>query len=441
MKQKRLIIVVLVLAAVGFGIFRFREPLMVRFFPRFTLSRAIGDTFTELETRYAHSPIHTLSAAFDPRGQQKVCLKLDTSTQFMGIAHYDMELSTQMRPNRIRGSGTVSTGAGTMDLSLYMDDQFFAVASESLTDQTYFGINYDTFPQDIRSFQLLAFFAGEETLANWESSVAGFGEAMGRNYLFPELTAEDVRAILMGALTLKPQVEAEEAPNSYSVTFSADGKEIADAALSGGERLPSALTDLLQGLSDNSEIRVVFYLNSLNLEQVDAEISSAGSSFRICAELQAEDTLALELISYDGNSLKRTELIIATEPDEDAYRENISVIRTVDGVQTRATADYCWDLSSGDMTMDLVLDGKKYTIRLNLQGQGESVTLTSQSFEVILSAITGKDSPRSAICSLTVSPGGPVDEVPEYRNLSEWSMDDFWLLLERLGSLVGIKLP
>lgn len=442
-KRKWLILLVIVLIVAVVLAFCFRDALMVRLFPRLVLSKAVGETFVQLEERYARSPVHLLRAALDPDGCQKVSMKLDTGTQFMGIAHYDLELQTQLSPNRVQGTGTVSTGAGMMDLSLYMDERFFAVFSGSLTEGIYYGITYDTFPQDIRSYQLLSFLAGEDVITGWEASIAEFSEFMGHRYTLPELSADDVRTALMGALSLEPEVRAGKEKNCYTVTFREDGDEIAEAAQSYLAQAPDSLASLICAMekTDDSEVMVVFYLNDRQLTQVDAGIIMDSASYRISAAFQENNTIDLELFSYDGENLERTEMTVSTQSDSETYQEKLAVIRTVNGIQTQTTADYSWDLSSGDMVMDLVLDGEKYPLRLNLTGEGESFALTSQEFGVILSAISGRENPRPAICTITVSPGEPITGVPEYRNLSDWSVEDFTLLITRLGNLVGIKLP
>lgn len=443
MKRKWLIALAAVLTAVLAGIFCFRDALMVRLFPKMVLSKAIGETFAQLDERYAHSPVHLLAAALDRSGCQKISMKLDTATQFMGAAHYDLELQTQLSPNRIQGTGTVSTGAGIMDLSLYMDETFFAVSSDSLTARTYYGITYDTFPQDIRSYQLLSLLAGEDVISGWEDSIAGFSELMACSYTLPEWTAEDIRTALMGVLSLEPEVKAGEEKNCCTVTFREDGDDIAEAAQAYLSQVPEALASLIRAMkeADDCEVLVTFYLNELQLTQVDAGITMDSAAYRISAVFQENDTIALELFSHDGEDLERTELTVSTQSDAETYRENISVIRTLNGVQSRTNADYSWDLSSGDMALDLLLDGHSHAIRLNLTGEGESVTLSCQEFEKIVSILTEKENSRPTICTLTVSPGEPIAEVPEYRDLSEWSMEDFMLLISRLGGLVGIKLP
>lgn len=441
MKRKWVMILVLVLAAASVCAFCFRDALMVRLFPKIVLSKAIGETFQQLNERYAESPVHLLTNALDQEGCQQVSLKLDTSTQFMGIAHYDLELHTQLAPNRIQGKGTVSTGSGIMDMDLYLDENFAAISSESLTEGTYYGITYDTFSQDIRGYQLLSFLAGEETLKDWEASVSSMAEMMRRSYTLPEITAEDIRTALLGALTLAAEVKAGE-KGCYSISFRAEGDELAEAAAPYLSKAPKELVSLIRAMDedDDSEVQIVFYLNNKQLTRIEAGMTMEAASYQISAEI-IDNSLDLELFLYDGTDLERTELSIQTVSDTANYQEKISVKRTRNGVQSQNSVDYTWDLSSGDMVMNLLLNGETYAIRLNLTGEGERFTLSCQEFEKILSILSGKEKSRPAIGTLTVSPGEPIADMPAYRNLSDWSMEDFMLLIARLGGLVGLKLP
>lgn len=443
MKRKWPIVLAAVLIAAGLGIFYFRDALMIRLFPKIVLSNALGETFSQLENRYMDSPVHLAANALDRDGCQNITLKLDTETKFMGVAHYDLELHTQTEPNRIYGDGSVSTGAGIMDLQLYLDEDFGAISSHSLTDGTYYGLNYDTFPEDIRSFELLGFLAGEKVLSEWDSSVAGFAESMRRSYTLPDLKTEDIQSALMAALALKPQIKAGETKNSYTVAFRAEGQEIAVKAEGYLNQLPEALVSLIRQLDqdENSNLRVVFTLRDKRLTAVEAVISLNDASYQATADLSGANTLKLELFLYDGENLERTEFTVKTVSDTEIYQESITLTRTLNGVRSQTAADYTWDLSSGDMVLDLANDNKKYQIRLNLTGEGESFTVSCQQFEIVLSMLTGKENPRPAICVLTVAPGERNTEIPEYRNLSDWSMDDLLLLFTRLGGLVGLKFP
>lgn len=436
---------ILAAAALVTGLFCFRDALMVRLFPKAVLSRSITDCFQLLEQRFENSPLRLVANAMDPEGQQRVSMKLDTATQFAGVAHYTMELQTQAAPRRIFGQGTVSTGGGTMDLSVYLDGSCVAVSSDGLTDGQFYGITYDTFHQDIRSFELFSMLAGEQTLNGWEESLKGLQGLMEKNTQQVELSVQDVQTALLGTLALKPEVETREGKGEYHVCFCSPGPALVELANPYLNRAPESLGNLIRVMEadEASSLEMVFSLTDRRLTKIQAGLTLSDGSWQVTAVLgedPATGPLTLEVISRQADNLDRVELTVETVSDQESHQEKIQLIRTRNGVQEKLSADYSWDLTSGDLVLDLVRQGKKYPIRLNLTGEGDTLTLYSQEAEVIQSALTGKEKTGPAICTLVISPGEPVEPLSGYKNLSDWSAEDLLLLITRLGQLIGIKL-
>ncbi|MBE6922883.1 MAG: hypothetical protein E7465_06850 [Ruminococcaceae bacterium] len=436
---------ILAAAALAIGVFCFRDALMVRLFPKAVLSRSITDSFQQLEQRFENSPLRLVANALDTKGQQRVSIKLDTATQLAGVAHYTMELQTQSGPRRIFGQGTVSTGGGTMDLSVYLDGSCVAVSSEGLTDGQFYGITYDTFHQDIRSFELFSMLAGEQTLNGWEESLMELQELMEMNTQQVELSAQDVQTALLGTLALKPEVEAGEGKAEYHVSFCSPGPALAELAKPYLDQVPEPLEDLIRAMEadEASSLDIVFYLTDRRLTKIQSILTLSDGSWQVTGVLgedPATGPLTLEVVSRQEDNLDRVELTVETVSDPETYQEKIQLKRTRNGVQEQLSADYSWDLTSGDLVLDLVRQGKKYPIRLNLTGEGDTLTLYSQEAEVIQSALTGKEKTGPAICTLVISPGEPVEPLSGYKNLSDWSAEDLLLLITRLGQLIGIKL-
>lgn len=425
--------------AVLAGVVCFRDALLVRLFPRVMLTKAVAATFEELDARFEESPIHILAKGLDPDLRQDVTMKLDTGTKFAGIVHYNLALHTQTAPNRISGSGTVTYGGGTMDLQLYADERFAALASGSLTEGDAYGITYDTFTEDIRSHSLLRMLIGEDVLKDWDASVSGFADRMRGSYTLPEWTAEDIRTALTGALALKPQVSKGAEKNRYTITFRSGGEEIARAVEKYRDQIPENLLPAVDVLTGDGQIEVVFFLLKDQLTAINCSVALGADTYRI--ETTLGSTLTIRLCVEGPERAEETIVAVQTDSDEETYREVIHFSRTGNGTASAWTADYSRDLSTGEISMNLTRDGKQYPVRLNLRAEGEGFTLHCQEFEQILSLISGKEHAGAALCTLTVAPGEGVGDCPEYRNLADWSVEDFFLLLTRLGTLVGLKLP
>jgi hypothetical protein len=92
------------------------------------------------------------------------------------------------------------------------------------------------------------------------------------------------------------------------------------------------------------------------------------------------------------------------------------------------------------MDLSILRDTDKAQLRLNLEGEGDALTIRSQNAAPLLNLFLKKPMEAPAICTITLSPGREVT-VPEYRSLDQWSMEDLFALLAGLGGLLGLKLP
>ncbi len=418
----------------------------VRIAPRLVLSRAMGNALEQLENRFADSPAHLIGEAADPLGRQQASLLLETEQELLGVVRYDMQLHTQLSPCRIHADGTVVTGGKALDLSLYLDGDFAAVSSNGLVEGSYYGITYETFPENIRSRQLLAALIGEKTISQWEQSVANLDTAMSRDVTLPELHKEDLVSVLYGILTLKPQVSridtpAGAAPKTDAVIFRATGQEIAEMAAPYRDQLtPALLTVIDEWKTDESAfVEVTFLLHKGDLVEIHVLMETERENTRIFVTLGTNpgtNQLSVDIETKSGENSIYTRLELDTASDELTYREKLRLSQTKNHETTKVSLEYAYDLSTGEMDLTVLRNGDKARLQLNLAGEGDNLTVISQNVAPLLNLFLKKPLESPAICTLTVSPGGEVP-VPEYQNLDQWSADDLLALLGGLGGLLG----
>ena len=111
---------------------------------------------------------------------------------------------------------------------------------------------------------------------------------------------------------------------------------------------------------------------------------------------------------------------------------------TLNGGQRIIGMDYTYDLSSGEMDIILTKAAKQASVRLNLAGEGEKLTVTSQNIAPFLNLFRKKALESPVICTLSLQPGQEIS-VPQYKNLDQWSLEDLWIMIKGLGGLLGIK--
>ena len=424
----------------------------LRIAPRLVLSRAIDNSLAQLDSRFEKSPVQLLTKALDSQGRQRAALKLETESKHLGPVVYDLALQTQTGPNRIQAEGAVITGGKVLDIQLFLDENFAALASQGLLEGRYYGFTYETFSRDLRERQLLTALLGEGTIADWEENLSSLEEKMAAQLTFPEFSAADIRDLLRGVLALKPEISREEIllPSAgehtgYGVSFRATGTEISEAAKPYRQQLSGPLRNWIDKMSRDPESKVCvkFSLYEGKLIQILAQLDIEGETSECLIYLgddPGETTLSVEWYEQTGGESQRFSVMIRTEQDEERYEEELHFIKTENGKKESTIVEYTWDLSSRDMVLDIRQGERTVQQRLNFTGEGESLTIRSQNIRPLLNFLLEQEKVKPAICTLTVSPGGSVP-VPEYRNLDQWSGEDLLALLTGFGGLLGLKMP
>ena len=315
-----------------------------------------------------------------------------------------------------------------------------------LVDGQYYGITYETFPEDIRSRDMIALFLGEKTLDDWEQSVESMERNMSLDLRIPEFTLEDIQNVLYGILALKPRVERMqfslegETVTVNGIRFSASGTEIAAAVSDYTEQMPEALRLYVKAMEEQPEsgMEAVFLLHRDQVIRADVILSSGGQENRFTLE-PGIDTLDISVSRREGSGLHRQLITVQTSQSGSVYEENVRYVSVVNGIQNQSDLRYVWDMSSRELTLGLNNGEKEASFRAHLEREEDRLTLTSQDISGILNLFLKNPLERPAICTMTVMSGTGVD-CPEYRNLDQWSMDDLLSLLGGVGGLLGLKL-
>jgi len=185
--------------------------------PRMTLSNAADDALSMLEQRLGESPVPILAKGYDESGRNTTSLALTVSD---GV-QYDMQVQTDLTSNQILADGTIRIDGKALNLSAYLDKEFAAITSEDLFKGGYYGITYDTFSSDVRSFPLLSRLIPSATLSKLDSSVEKLQVYMNRTRQIPQLPEvqeEDIHKLILGLLVLKSDVHKE--------TLTVDGQSL-----------------------------------------------------------------------------------------------------------------------------------------------------------------------------------------------------------------------
>ena len=388
--------------------------------PRLALMKAVDGAITMLEQRIAESPIPIAAGVFDESGQNTTALKLTVSD---GV-QYDMQVRTDMTANQVLAKGTVAVDGDALDVTAYLDGTFAAITSDSLLGGGYYGITYDSFSRDIRSFPLISLLIPEQALSKWDASVEKLQTYMNRSRQIPELPdirTEDIRSVLPGSLLLKSKISRE--------TLTVDGQSLPCRRFDfhvGGSQAAALLGYLIDtnGLSQG-DITVSFYLTGKTLAAVR------------CGGRAGENRVSLNLEL--GQNAAQGSIRVRFEKAENGESSVISYEigeRAEDGTHTEVitlgaqTISCVYHPENGDMRLKLP---RKTPVSLNLAQTEDGLKIRTEDF----AALMGIDSQKHFDSTMAIRKGADI-AVPDYKNLDEWSFDDLLVLLGSIGGLLGL---
>lgn len=440
MKEKKfkwrfLIISLLLVAAVFMAVFW--DYFIIRIAPKAVLTSALSEVFSQLETRFQDDPLLFLIKSIAPDGKYTADVQLETANALLGTVAYDMTVQTDSSTNRFFADGIASTPQKELDLSLYLDEDFLAVSSGDLVKGNYYGITYDTFAEDLRSIPLLSLFVSDTVLAQWNDSVKSIQEYMcsGRTVPeIPEISKDDFEALLLGLLALPCETRDDSVMidgvflDCQTISYSISMKEI-----------NTLFVDSLY--TEDSVAEVTFYLHEKALVMAGLNFTAGGRSVQYGITLgtnPAEDTLTLQRITQSSDEYDDLMIAVAAnESSEGHYAETWSF--TNNNSET-STYSFCWEQSSG--TMSLIVNDAQEPILLNLTETEDGFCLETEDVTGLIDVqkqnkqnATTANAPIA--CVMTVRKGSEII-TPGYKNLDEWSLEDFLTLMSGVGSVIGI---
>ena len=436
MKKKRIFCIILVavlfLVALCIG---FQDAIMIRFFPKTILSGALRDAFVQLKERFENDPMILVLKTLDPEGKQTLSLELDTTKDYLGAVHYDMQI--QMEPHFFYGEGAVQANQLDLDLEIYADTNFMAVSSNDLVSGQYYGITYDTFSQDIRRIPLLTWLIGDPILDSWNSRVLQIQSTMEKGYYtpyFPVLSAEDLTNLTLFFIATPADVSKttltvnNKQLEVYQISYELDDPQI--------QEFLRPFMDTENGAPISSA--AVFYIHEKNLIAAEIQASSPNTSKKLRMEMGidiSKDPIHAIITTEEGSSVDQKDITIETNSNNPTFRERweFSSSRL-----ERLLLNYEWNPDSGDMWLQI---NEGEAIPLNFTGTENGIKLEAANFVPLFHYMQpGKLSNNQETISgtITVSRGNTID-VPPYKNLDHWSLDDLLVLLESVGGLLGFE--
>lgn len=435
-KKKWLLILLAVLIAGAAVIFTFWDTIAIYVMPKSVLSKALSDAVTDLQFRYERSPVSMLADYVDPQGLYTARMEMDTENELLGPVSYDMTVRADTSKNRFSAEGVVATSQNDLDLSVYLDRDFMALSSEDLLGGAYYGITYETFPEDIRSIPLISMFIGESILSGWDSSVADMQEVMNRSYKIPEMpevSSEDIQRAMTAVLLLPSKIQRVELPflgvytNGYRIDYSAKGEQVG--------QILGYLMDTGDG--SDAQVHASFYLYEHQLVMMQLNGEAGGNSIRCALELMFDATTRTFRFSVNEQGEEQGFCLRHEAQSQNGYRDEAwTIYPNFEAEGEGRTLRYRWEPVMGELVLYV-----QPAVTLNLFETEAGLNIQTDHFEWLMDEIAGKESDLQAeavSCKLVLQKGAGID-TPEYKNIRDWSLEDLLVLLGGVGSLFGLE--
>lgn len=433
-KKMLCIVAALALSLLGFlpGLW---DSLIVRFAPKVILSTALQESFSQLQERFENDPVLLVLKTLDPEGKQTADIKLESENPYWGTVQYDMILQTE--PHRMSGNGVIQGNQRMLDISVYADTEFMAVSSEELVSGQYYGITYDTFLRDIQKIPLLTWLTGDVVLQKWDSNIGRIQATMEEGYPvvnLPVLASDDLQKLFLFIIAAPSSTQEVRIPmNGTMVDAHRISYALNDPAVSEYLQTVPELEN-----TDSINTAVDFYLYEKKLVAVDLQIETETLIKKICLEfgvnILTDPIIALITSEEDGVSSQK-EIHIETYSKGPVFTEKWRFSATG---KDDVSIYYEWEPQSGEMLLSI---NDSEIIPLTFTETENGIKIEAEDLRGIFQhiwkrSIEREEKPVSG--SVVFSKGSEI-LTPEHRNLDQWSMEDFLILLEGLGGLIGFS--
>lgn len=423
-----------VLTAVGILWF-FGESLAVYLFPRLALSKAVERSSVQLWEEYAKSPVYVLSQMFAQVDGYCLSVNLSQEHLSLGRIEYDLTASLQDKPRILYTQGTLQLMERKIDLSAYLDKQSAALTSEALVAGKWYGFRLDSLCQEIRGHSALNYLLGGENIAKLEDSLARLKTLLNRDLpAIPLIHREDMEFVRVGLMMLDYTVISDDtAPGRrFFLRSEIAGRDVSEMMKSSGGELPEWAGYLVQWLNydSTSKIELEFLLGQGLVQYVSLRIR--GDNLNLRTELCLQGAAALTF----ADEINECAFSVCTGPEEEGseYPNELRLTWMENGMQTDTVIRYRWDLPTGNLWLKLVRgDQAGYAHGLLKE---DRLRFEAAQVDSFIEMATGKQYGFRK-CVLTLRPGAELC-TPEYLAFSEWSMEDLILLLEGIGTLLGL---
>lgn len=417
------------------------DTVSIYLFPRLTLSGAVERGAARLWEEYALSPVYMLSKLLEKDGNYTLGLKLMQTDPALGEVQYDLKAAVQDSPRRISADGFLTLAGRELDFSVYLDEEEAAFSSTVLLKDRWYGFCFDTIARDVRGNPALSYLLGEDSLRELEGYAALAKSRVGNPLpRIPAVRREDFQNLGMGILLLDLEIQPDAVViqgrrhRAFRLSSVITVEDMEAAVVSSGERIPGWAVTFAQWLRQEkaSVLELEFVMADGSLHSFSACARTDSTAYRAEVILGAEKTA----VTVCGQEKDRSfSVSLGPEEESSEYTHQIRVSGTDGGGNKEISAGFRWDATTGNLWLRLT-DGNR-TGHAHILLNSNILRLEAADTDPLLEILTGEGHGLGK-CILTLMPGAQTGK-PDYREFTEWSMDDLLLLMEGIGAFLGIQ--
>lgn len=454
------------------------KPLLLRCAPQVYLSISASKTTDDLIRRWEGSPAVLLGNAAEiiQNGTTDLEIAYDFGL-IIGTINADLSLRADQSAKRWSLHGNLEALRQESQLDLYLDADCLALRCDRVTEGEYYGLNYDTFEQDIRGSALAERLTEEqlvmliEMVDQLESSINAptdynellkpYVERIIKFCKDQEMTAGtdtlslDDQEQKCDTISIQPKKEEivallnelldmlEQDDELYGVVFGLYGaikgkKDTRKLWEDGITELKNTVNDF--SASRESESTITFYIHDMKLVGlgVDLDIIDRETD----KDTQADVLLNFGLdvsksdISLDVNvqtdaDQEQYTIVSTVKKNETIYKETITVTKNAYGSIINSELVSIWDRKTGELEVQVQSEQNEGTFTIGLRETDGGAEIIIDDLAAVLLLFMGKDA-EDVDCSLRVNiREGCNIETPVYKTVDQISQK---LLDKILGS-------
>ena len=321
---------------------------------------------------------------------------------------------------RLNADGTISSEDNLQNFSLYLDPNVLTFSVDPKKERHY-GINFHTFQKDLEQIPLINWILPDHFIKQWDTSLQKIPELFNKIdsfCFFPEINLANISSFAKFLWILPAEINISASPETTESALRIVFKFQSDTA-------PSYLKEKLKEKKiDPYNITATFYMNKKDLAIAEITLRKGNDLTQISVE-------------YPNNTSEYLRSVLFSETE--TGREVVKLTLNTDGSEFWAISnDYSEIMIDWNPTTNIMLiNNGTNSVSLVYQKEEDGFSIESDDLKNLMMFID-PSSERSILddhCRIKIVKGAYVPESYQYKNLSEWTLEDLLTIWNEIENI------